>query len=121
MQGPSRSSGYIVLFVRAHVHGDFCAKFVEYARKIQRNATFLLHRPFTVKTDGAQVMQEKSHLLQEMVKLVDERTIFQFRIRSNFIASQLYAHANLTNLRTYVHYSNRIVSNPVYLRPKASK
>ena len=50
-------------YLRAHVHEDFCAKFVEYARKIQRNATFLLHRPFTVTTDGAQVMQEKSHVV----------------------------------------------------------
>ena len=49
--------------LRAHVHGDFSAKFVEYARKIQRNATFLLHRPFTVTTDGAQVMQEKSNVV----------------------------------------------------------
>ena len=48
----------------AHVHGDFCAKFVEYARKIQRNATFSLHRPFTVTTDGAQVIQEKSHVVR---------------------------------------------------------
>ena len=49
--------------LRAHVHGDFCAKFVEYARKIQRNATFLLHRSFTVTTGGAQVMQEKLHVV----------------------------------------------------------
>ena len=54
---------YGVVSLRAHVHEDFCAKFVEYARKIQRNATFLLHRPFTVTTDGAQVMQEKSHVV----------------------------------------------------------
>ena len=51
------------MFIRAHVHGDFSAKFVEYARKIQRNATILLHRPFTVTTDGAQFMQEKSHVV----------------------------------------------------------
>ena len=54
---------FVEMILRAHVHADFCAKFVEYARKIQRNATFLLHRPFTVTTDGAQVMQEKSHVV----------------------------------------------------------
>ena len=32
-----------ILSFRAHVHEDFCAKFVEYAQKIQRNATVLLH------------------------------------------------------------------------------
>ena len=53
----------IHVHLRAHVHGDSSAKFVEYAGKIQRNATFLLHRPFTVTTDSAQVMQEKSHVV----------------------------------------------------------
>ena len=57
------TSRSIQVHLRAHVHGDFCAKFMEYARKIQRNATFLIHRPFTVTTDGAQVMQEKSHVV----------------------------------------------------------
>ena len=52
----------VVKSLRAHVHGDCSAKFVEYERKILWNATFSLHRPFTVTTDGAQVMQEKSHV-----------------------------------------------------------
>ena len=42
-----------------HVHVDFCLKFLEYTRKIQRNATFLLHRLFTATTDGAQVYASK--------------------------------------------------------------
>ena len=53
----------LIFRLPAPLQEDFCSKFVEYARKIQRNATFLLHRPFTVTTDGAQVMQEKSHVV----------------------------------------------------------
>ena len=45
---------------RARVHGDFYAKFVEYALKIQRNAV-LLNRASTTTTDGAEIMHEMTN------------------------------------------------------------
>jgi len=85
--------------VRAHVHEDFCAKFVEYARKIQRNAMFLLHRPFMVTTDGAQVCKKNRMLLQEKVKLMDERTNSMRFFNLEFVL--ILSHPNFMHMQIY--------------------